>query len=68
MPGHRSIKPGSPWQNGFVERLNGKLRECLNGEWFVSRQWAKLIIEKWRHFYNNERQHSALGNRTPASV
>jgi transposase InsO family protein len=63
------IKPGSPWQNGFVESFNGKLRdECLNREWFVSRQEAKLIIEKWRHFYNNERPHSALGNRTPAAV
>ena len=63
------IKPGSPWQNGFAESFNGKLRdECLNREWFVSRQEAKLIIEKWRHFYNNERLHSALGNRTPAAV
>jgi transposase InsO family protein len=63
------IKPGSPWQNGFVESFNGKLRDkCLNREWFVSRQEAKLIIEKWRHFYNNERQHSALGHRTPAAV
>lgn len=63
------IKPGSPWQNGFVESFNGKLRdECLNREWFGSRQEAKLVIEKWRHFYNNERPHSALGNRTPASV
>jgi transposase InsO family protein len=63
------IKPGSPWQNRFVESFNGKLRdECLNREWFVSRQEAKLIIEKWRHFYNNERPHSALGNRTPAAV
>jgi len=63
------IAPGSPWQNGFVESFNGKLRdECLNREWFLSRQEAKLVIEKWRHFYNNERPHSALGNRTPASV
>ncbi|MBB3120047.1 transposase InsO family protein [Massilia violacea] len=63
------ITPGSPWQNGFVESFNGKLRdECLNREWFLSRQEAKLVIEKWRHFYNNERPHSALGNRTPALV
>jgi transposase InsO family protein len=63
------IKPGSPWQNGFVESFNGKLRdECLNREWFVNRKEAKLIIEKWRQFYNNVRPHSALGNRTPAEV
>ena len=63
------IKPGSPWQNGFVESFNGKLRdECLNREWFVTRQEAKILIEKWRQFYNNERPHSALGNRTPAEA
>jgi len=63
------IKPGSPWQNGFVESFNGKLRdECLNREWFLTRQEAKILIEKWRQFYNNERPHSALGNRTPAEA
>lgn len=63
------IKPGSPWQNGFVESFNGKLRdECLNREWFVTRSEAKILIEKWRQFYNNERPHSALGNRTPAEA
>lgn len=63
------IKPGSPWQNGFVESFNGKLRdECLNREWFLTRREAKLSIEKWRQFYNNERPHSALGNRTPAEA
>ncbi len=63
------IKPGSPWQNGFVESFNGKLRdECLNREWFLTRREAKLSVEKWRQFYNNERPHSALGNRTPAEA
>ena len=43
------IKPGSPWQNGFVEKFNGKLRdECLNREWFVTRREAKIVIKKWR--------------------
>lgn len=63
------IKPGSPWQNGFVESFNGKLRdECLNREWFITRHEAKVLIEKWRQFYNNEHPHSALGNRTPAQA
>ena len=63
------IKPGSPWQNGFVESFNGKLRdECLNREWFTSRREAKVVIEQWRQFYNNHRPHSSLGNRTPAQV
>jgi transposase InsO family protein len=63
------ITPGSPWQNGFVESFNGKRRdECLNREWFLTRREAKIVIKKWRQFYNNERPHSALGNRTPASA
>ena len=63
------IKPGSPWQNGFVESFNGKLRdECLNREWFATRREAKVLTEKWRQFYNTERPHSALGNRTPAEA
>ncbi|HJW56985.1 MAG TPA: IS3 family transposase [Burkholderiaceae bacterium] len=63
------IKPGRPWQNGFVESFYGKLRdECLNREWFVTRREAKIVIEKWRQFYNNERPYSALGKRTPVSV
>jgi putative transposase len=42
------IKPGSPWQNEFVESFNGKLRdECLNREWFVPRREAKIVIDKW---------------------
>lgn len=63
------IKPGSPWQNGFVEGFNGKLRdECLNREWFTGRREAKVLIEQWRQFYNQRRQHSALGYMTPAEA
>jgi transposase InsO family protein len=63
------IKPGSPWQNGFVESFNGKLRdECLNREWFLDRKEAKVVIETWRQFYNHQRPHSSLGNQTPAAV
>jgi transposase InsO family protein len=42
--------------------------ECLNREWLVTRREAIILIEKWRQFYNNERPHSALGNRTPAEA
>jgi putative transposase len=63
------IQPGSPWQNGFVESFNGKLRdECLNREWFLTRREARIVIEKWGQFYNDERPHSALGNRTAAQA
>jgi putative transposase len=60
------IEPGKPVQNAFVESLNGKLRdECLNLHWFRSLRHAQEEIEQWRQHYNTERQHSALGYRTP---
>ena len=60
------IAPGKPYQNGSIESFNGKLRdECLNENWFLSLEEAKIIIEKWREEYNNERPHSALGGKTP---
>jgi putative transposase len=63
------ITPGSPWQNGFVESFNGKLRdELLNREWFPSRAEAKVLIERWRRFYNEQRPHSAHRYQSPASV
>lgn len=59
------ITLGSPWQNGF----NGKLRdEVLNQEWFRSLTEAKVLIEQWWHFYNEQRPHSALGYKPPASI
>jgi putative transposase len=61
------IEPGSPWENGYCESFNGKLRdELLNGEIFYSLKEAKVVIEQWRHHYNNVRPHSSLGYRPPA--
>lgn len=61
------IQPGSPWENGFIESFNGKMRyELLNGEIFFSLLEAKVIIEKWRKHYNTKRPHSSLGYRPPA--
>ena len=55
------IEPGSPWENGYCESFNGKLRdECLNGEIFYSLQEAQIVIEQWRAEYNTRRPHSAL--------
>ena len=63
------IAPGSPWQNGVVESFNGKLRdELLNREWFRSRAEARVLIERWRHFYNEQRPHSAHRYQPPATV
>lgn len=61
------IDPGSPWQNADGESFNDKFRdECLNLEWFHSLAEARVIIQNYRHYYNEERQHSSLGYETPA--
>ena len=61
------IEPGSPWENGYCESFNGKLRdELLNGEIFYSLKEARIVIEQWRRHYNTVRPHSSLGYRPPA--
>jgi len=61
------IEPGSPWENGYVESFNGKLRdELLNGEIFYTLIEAQVLVERWRREYNWKRPHSALGYRPPA--
>lgn len=61
------IEPGSPWENGYIESFNGKLRdELLNGEIFYTLYEAKVLIEQWRKEYNTVRSHSALNYRPPA--
>ena len=61
------IEPGSPWENGYIESFNGKLRdELLNREIFTTLMEAKILIEGWRKEYNQVRPHSALGYRPPA--
>ena len=61
------IEPGSPWENGYVESFNGKLRdELLNGEVFYTLQEAQIVIELFRRQYNTCRLHSALGYQPPA--
>jgi transposase InsO family protein len=61
------IAPGSPWENGYIESFNGKLRnELLNGEIFTTLLEAQVLIEQWRREYNQIRPHSSLGYRPPA--
>ncbi len=61
------IEPGSPWENGYNESFNGKLRdECLNGEIFYTLKEAQAFIERWRIHYNTIRPHSSLNYRPPA--
>jgi len=61
------IEPGSPWENGYCESFNARLRdELLNGEMFYSLKEARIVIESWRRHYNEIRPHSSLGYRPPA--
>ncbi|MEO0525558.1 MAG: IS3 family transposase [Pseudomonadota bacterium] len=61
------IEPGSPWENGYNESFNGKLRdELLNGEIFYTLREAQVLIENWRLHYNTIRPHSSLGYQPPA--
>ena len=63
------IEPGSPWENGYNESFNGRLRdECLNGETFHTLKEAQVILEQWRHHYNHIRPHTSLGYRPPAPL
>src|SRR5512136_3461064 len=59
--------PGSPWENGFIESFNARLRdELLDGEIFYSLAEAQIVIESWRRHYNAVRPHGSLGYRPPA--
>lgn len=61
------IEPGSPWENGYIESFNGKMRdELLNGEVFTTFYEARVLIEDWRREYNQVRPHMSLGYRPPA--
>ena len=62
-------RPGKPTDNAFIESFNGKLRaECLNTHWFMSLDDARRKCEAWRRDYNEERPHSAIGNKTPIEL
>ena len=61
------IQPGNPWENGYVESSNARLRdELLDGEIFYTLREAKIVIESWRRHYNAIRPHASLGYRAPA--
>ncbi len=61
------IEPGSPWENGYIESFNGKLRdELLNLEIFNTLYEAQVLVERWRVDYNTTRPHSSLSYRPPA--
>jgi len=61
------ITPGSPWENGYVESFNARLRdELLDGEIFYTLREAQIVIESWRRHFNTMRPHESLGYKPPA--
>ncbi len=61
------IEPGSPWENGYIESFNGRMRdELLNREIFTTLEEAKVLIKQWKREYNQVRPHSSKNNRPPA--
>lgn len=61
------IEPGSPWENGYSELFNGKMRtQFLNGELFYTLKKAQILTERWRIHDNTVRPHSSLGGQPPA--
>jgi putative transposase len=62
-------RPGKPTDNAFIESFNGKFRaECLNAHWFMSLDDARRKCEAWRRDYNEERPHSAIGNKAAVEL
>ena len=61
------IEPGSPWENGYIESFNSRMRdEFLNGELFGNMYEAQVLTQRWVRYYNEVRPHSSLGGRPPA--
>jgi len=61
------IEPGSPWENGYIESFNGKMRrEFLDGEIFGNLYEAEVLIKRWVKYYNTIRPHSSLKGKPPA--
>ena len=62
-------RPGKPTDNAYIEAFNARFRaECLNAHWFLSLADAAEKLEAWRRDYNDERPHSAIGNKVPAAL
>ena len=60
------IEPGSPWENGYIESFNGKLRdELLDRELFLHIDEVRYVVDRWRMDYNHYRPHSSLDYVSP---
>jgi transposase InsO family protein len=62
-------RPGKPTDNAFIKAFNGRFRaECLNAHWFRTLADAREKLEDWRKYYNEDRPHGAIGNKTPVCL
>jgi len=62
-------RPGKPTDNAFIEAFNGRFRaECLNAHWFLTLDDARTKMEDWRKYYNEQRPHGAIGNKSPITL
>ena len=62
------VAPGSPWENGYVESFNSRLRdEFLNRELFLHIDELRYVADRWRMDYNHYRPHSSLDYMAPAA-
>ncbi len=62
-------RPGKPTDNAFIEAFNGRFRaECLNAHWFLTLDDARMKMEEWRRYYNEDRPHGAIGNKCPITL
>ena len=62
-------RPGNPTDNAFIEAFNGRFRaECLNAHWFLTLDDARMKMEDWRRYYNEDRPHGAIGNKCPIAL
>ena len=62
-------RPGKPTDNAFIKAFNGRLRaECLKTHWFLTLADASKKLEAWLSYYNEERPHGAIGNKTPITL
>src|SRR5262249_62206645 len=65
----RVIERGSPWENGYIESFNARLRdELLNGEIFYTLREAQIVIESWRRHYNTIRPHASIARSSRFSA
>src|SRR5947208_1972434 len=64
----KPIAPGSPWQNGFAERLIGSIRrECADHIVVLGEMHLRRVLKSYARYYNETRTHRSLDKDAPLS-